>query len=287
MGLDNLKRWHWALIGIVVGLLIAFAHNGVEPNYPVSISVGAFDQELGANDLPGDRPRLIDIVLHPPSNAADSAYHKSVQIVTFRHAVYDEKRRGWVYKPAALKIELPFTPAAGGDYGGSFENYMKAMASDNGNVKYRVAWWEVPKTQYELWVIGCLLVIGGAWPTILNLLVGAGFGPAKTKEKYDLSRFGKYKESAPAPASGAAMTAADKDQLSRLTENLQGGLGVGAAGNDAAPPAPAGADQPVRKLDNKPLEIAPTKSEKEDKEYKGEFYPVAHPNQKKKQGPEK
>ncbi|HWB54906.1 MAG TPA: hypothetical protein VG722_11960, partial [Tepidisphaeraceae bacterium] len=204
--MDNLKRWHWALIGIVLGLLIAYARNGVEPNYPVTLSVMTFQRELGVNDLPGNQPRLIDIVLHPPSNPADSAYKKSVQIVTFRHAVYDEKRLGWLYKPAALKLELPFTPPGGGDYGGSFENYMKAMAADNSNVKYSVAWWEVPNTQYELWAAGCLVVIGGIWPTILNLLVGAGFGPAKKKETFDLSRYGKTKETAPVPSARREMT---------------------------------------------------------------------------------
>ena len=74
---------------------------GVEPDSSVSMSLllsvrRIFSQEVGVDDLPGNRVRIEDIVLHPPSDPAESAYHKAVQIVTFKRAVFDEQRKGWV-----------------------------------------------------------------------------------------------------------------------------------------------------------------------------------------------
>lgn len=283
MGLEDLKRWHWAIIGIIVGLAIAYARTGVEPSGEYSIGVAKFSQEVGADDLPGGHFRIENVILHPPCDPSESAYKKSVQIVTFREAVYDQKRQGWVYKPAAMKIELPFKGPNGEDYGGSFEKYMDALKADNPKVAYSFAWWEKGNTQYMMWAAGCLLIVGGAWPTVINLLVGAGFGAPKKKDDYDLSRFGKSKEAAPQPTARRAMTSEEQAQLSRLTQNLESDLAP--SGNrSTVGVAEAGTDQPVRKLENKPLEIANIEQEKEDKEYKGEFYPVAkqgHKNEEK------
>ena len=286
MQLDQLKRWQWALIGIIVGLMIAYVRTGVEPDNSVSmsLSVREFSQEVGVDDLPGNRQRIEDIVLHPPSDPAESAYRKAVQIVTFKRAVFDEQRKGWVYKPAAIKVELPFKAPGrdGGDYGGSFENYMKAVQGENKAVTYQFAWWEIPKYQYAIWTAGCLVIIGGAWPTIVNVLVGAGLGPQKKEEDYDLERFGKGKqEKAKAPSGRRGMTAAEQSQLARMTENLESDLAPSGAPRTGGVMAVAATEQPVRKLDGKALEVVVTQKEEEDKEYKGEFYPVAKSGQKK------
>lgn len=285
MQLDQLKRWQWALIGIVVGLVIAYVRTGVEPDDSVTMTLSfrEFANEVGANDLPGGRLRIEDIVLHPPSDPNDSAYHKAVQIVTFKRAVYDEKLKGWVYKPAAVKVELPFKPPrnmGSDEYGGSFEKFLEAEKSENGAIQYHYAWWEEPRMQYLIWGVGCLVVIGGIWPTIINVLVGAGLGPQRKKEDYDLERFGGKGEEAARPSGRRAMSAAEESQLASLNANLESELAPsGASRNGGA--AAAGNEQPVRKLESKPLEIAQIEKEKEDKEYKGEFYPVAKQGQKK------
>jgi hypothetical protein len=286
MQLDQLKRWQWALIGIIVGLMIAYVRTGVEPDNSVSmsLSVREFSQEVGVDDLPGNRQRIEDIVLHPPSDPAESAYHKAVQIVTFKRAVFDEQRKGWVYKPAAIKVELPFKAPGreGGDYGGSFENYMKAVQEENKAVTYQFAWWEVPRDQYLIWTAGCLVVIGGVWPTIISLLVGAGLGPQKKEADYDLDRFGRGKtKTETAPAARRGMTTAEQSQLANLTQNMESDLSPSGMARTSGGVAATASEQPVRKLDGKALEVAQTEKEEEDKEYKGEFYPVAKSGQKK------
>ncbi|HEY1683611.1 MAG TPA: hypothetical protein VGG19_02515 [Tepidisphaeraceae bacterium] len=285
MQVDQLKRWHWALIGIIVGLMIAYVRLGVEPDNPISMSPNGFANEVG-DDIPNHPGSLIikDIVLHPPSDANESAYKKSVQIVTFKRAVYDEQLKGYVYKPAALKVELPFQLRRGSSdsYNGKFIDYMKALQDENSAIKFHYAWWEEPRNAYLLWAGGCLVVIGGIWPTIINLMVGAGFGPQKKAEDYDLDRFGKGKKTdSVAPSGRREMTEDERQQLAGLTAKYEGDLAPNGVVRTAAAVVTSATEQPVKKLESKPLEIANIEQEKEDKEYKGEFYPVAKAGQKK------
>jgi hypothetical protein len=61
---------------------------------------------------------------------------------------------------------------------------------------------------------------------------------------------------------------------SKLEQNL-GGFGVQSDGEPAVGTAVAAPT--VKKLDSKPLEAMEIKKEEDDKDYKGEFYPVARP----------
>jgi hypothetical protein len=181
-------------------------------------------------------------------------------------------------------VDLPFKlPRGEADaYGGSFEAYMKALQVENNQITYKNAWWDQPRYQYAIWAGGCFVVIGGIWPTIISLLVGAGFGPQKKEKDYDLDRFGKGKTAgATTPSGRRDMTAAEQSQLERLTANMEGDLAPSGAARGSGAAAEGASEQPVKKLDSKPLEIAQMEKEKEDKEYKGEFYPVAKSGQKK------
>lgn len=285
MGIENFKRWHWIIVGLIVGLVIAYANTNTEPNTPPSVQFSVFDRNVTLDDV-GETlhlPRIRDIVLYPPIPASQAAYGKPLQLVTFQLANYDRKARGWRYVPMAMEVDLPFNPPGDENYDGSFENYLKSMKEDYPFVTYEVAWWKAPKAQYGLWMLGCVLVIGGIWPTIQNLLIGAGFGSPKKKETYDLNRFGKYKEPTAKPVEKRSMTSAEHDQLSRLTQNLESELApTGSKMNVGINPV-ANTDQPIRKLDSKPLEVAQITTEEEEKEYKGEYYPVAKPTAKKEE----
>ena len=104
---------------------------------------------------------------------------------------------------------------------------MKAVQEENKLVTYQFAWWEVPKYQYAIWTAGCLVVIGGIWPTIINLLIGAGLGPKKKEEDYDLNRFGRGKtKTETAPAARRGMTTAEQSQLANA--DAESGERVGA-----------------------------------------------------------
>jgi hypothetical protein len=273
MGIENFKRWHWIIIGVVVGLVIAYVRLGLEPDYPRSVGLQEFEREVSAFDLPGDAPRLRQIVLHPP---VEGVYKKDVQIVTFLRAQYNNDRKGWVYQPSAMKVELPFSRNGQVEYGGSFQSYMDEVAKGEPKVRFRYAWWEAPNAQFGLWTAGCVVIIGGVWPTIVNVLIGAGLGrPPKKEADYDLERFGKYKEEQAAAAAPKTMSAAEQEQLARVTSTLEKELAPSGNRMNLGVDPTLHPEQPVKKLDAKALEIAAIEKEEEDKEYKGEYYPVA------------
>src|SRR5207248_1549758 len=133
------------------------------------------------------------------------------------------------------------------------------------------AWWYLPWAIALLWGGGAVVLIGGIWPTALNLMIGAGLGRKKEKEPdYDLDRFKGGPEPAAAPSGRVAPTAADHQQLKALEESLQRNIAASAAHADQPTQATAGKEQPatVRKLDGGPVELtAEQRKEQEDREY--------------------
>ncbi len=127
--------------------------------------------------------------------------------------------------------------------------------------------WE-PAKAYAYWTIGSLIVVGGIWPTVLNLLIGAGLGRPAKEPEYDLSRFKGEPEKAAAPPA-----AADGASLQSMTDQLEADLLAGAAARGAAAEEAAEAER-VRVLDTSPVESAAVAGADADKEYGGEYYPV-------------
>lgn len=52
---------------------------------------------------------------------------------------------------------------------------------------YRSSW--EPRRAYLYWTVGSLVAVGVAWPLLLKLLIGTGFGRAPAEPEYDLNRF--------------------------------------------------------------------------------------------------
>ena len=118
-----------------------------------------------------------------------------------------------------------------------------------GTVKYRYAWWESKAAVITLYPLAGMVVIGGIWPTVLGLLIGAGFGHKKGKgDEFDLSRF-KGKSKASMPKAAVAMTRQDELRLAALEAEMEKNLqGFGANADVAATPAavtPAPAVKPL------------------------------------------
>jgi hypothetical protein len=153
-------------------------------------------------------------------------------------------------------------------------DYLNAMAATHPDIHYRYAWWMEPKAVLWLSVGGCVLVIGIIWPTVLNLLVGAGFGPPPREKGVSLRNLKATPVSVPM-ASGP--TEEDMESLAQMEEDLIKDLESTATeqvGAGAAPTGPA----PVRVLNAKAAEPPPLASVKKDdkpKSFAGEFYPVA------------
>jgi hypothetical protein len=290
-GIEDVKRWQWALLGIAVGLALAYAQNEFGDDIPArTMDPYTFVTALRRTPYPnGDTPLpwLDRIVVYP---RGDDEYWVRAQRLEFT-----DNRRVVVYKTYTLTDwkGVPASPWGGGGGGGrrgaagagkagpapqageeSVLAFMAQTAKRYPHVKYRYAWWAAPRHRMLTYSAAGLVLIGGIWPTLLKLLTGAGFGRAREPEPdYDLSRF----KGEAAPAATAAPPAASEEldaQLLAMEQKLLAGIGNTAPAPGEARPEAA----PVRVLkrggavDEMEAGVA---QDGEDKEYKGEFYPVA------------
>ncbi|HWE97511.1 MAG TPA: hypothetical protein VG269_26370 [Tepidisphaeraceae bacterium] len=160
-------------------------------------------------------------------------------------------------------------------------DYLRAAAAKNPAITYRYGWWAGRSAMLTIGTLSGLLVIGGIWPSVLNLLLGAGFGRQKnTDPDYDLSRFKGEQQKAPKVSAGAA-----REQVEAMEARLDAELKEmeSEVAAKAAPVSQKPQEKPVRTLDASPMETAATKpATPGEKEFTGEFYPVARGPAEKK-----
>jgi hypothetical protein len=214
-------------------------------------------------------PFLANIVVYPSTG---------VDLVKFERRLRGANPREIRYQQWQITLRRPFRPLERGrrgvvrpseaprpDY--SVRDYLTDVAKEHKHVSFRYAWWKEPKATLALWTMGGLVLVGGVWPTVVNLLVGAGFGRRREKDpEYDLDRFqGEPEVVKPAPPATVGM----EDHLRELEEELAQNLKAGVATTAAPQP-----EQPVAKLTGEKLQVEATPEVEEHKEYKGDFYPV-------------
>jgi len=276
MGLRNLRRWQWAVIGVLAGLAFAYLWS---PNDPTrlgrSTSATNFEQFLTRKE-PDGRPWLKNIVVYPPAPADDAGPSGVVQVVTFEALTVTRDPKApkayidqWFSASVPYKPRLNIPPDAGDSL--TVRTYLAFVKSKNPDVGYSYAWYGNPQIAYPIFALAGLVVIGGIWPTLIYALTGGP--PAKVKrETYDLDRFGKGEQSSPVPA----LQPVDGDaKLRELEASLEASLK--GFGQDGTATEASKSDAAVRALDAQPLDELPPSSAApvEDKSYRGEFYPTA------------
>jgi hypothetical protein len=318
MNVQDLKRWHWIVIGLVVGLVVAYARAQMQapPQFTVrhGLTVERFAElaRQAARTPPGEtaQPPLLNLEIYPPIDG------KNYVTGQYLHRVRAGRPE---YREFELNAPIPFIvpkPRESGGLAGMLErfrvdaeaggaaepsaanaapapdftvrDYLAATAPD---LPYSYHWWRQPSYASAAWIVGAVLVIGGVWPVVLNLMIGAGLAPRPAPEPaYDLDRFSREPEPAPAPAS--EVTEQDLAKLKALEAELERNLTAsgGTSPPDSIPPADAGnappAGAPPRPLNAGPLEATPDLDRPgEPREYRGEYYPVAHPAHRKKDDP--
>jgi hypothetical protein len=148
--------------------------------------------------------------------------------------------------------------------------YLKALKAQ-GKIDYTYEWWKAPRMSMALWMAGCLVIIGGLWPTIVNLLV-YGTLSRPYEEKVDLSKV----RGTTAAKAAHGPTQADLDQLKALEEELEAKLAASGESRPMSPsdqPAPA----PIKALTSKELEVAAAAKAEEDRAFAAkadDFYPT-------------
>ncbi len=272
MGIEDLKRWHWIAIGVVLGIVLAGARMMVDPDETDSadtrISAETFVYGVGhTTGGQANLPLFRNIVVYPPVNDLD--------YVTGEQLMPIPGTRKYQYKPISFHGTRPFRAA--GRNSPTVRDFLQSAQKHNKDVSYRYAWWDDARFVWLTWVGGAVIVIGGVWPTLLNLMIGAGWGrPKKVKETFDLSRF-KGEESK--PDEKKTVTQQDIEQLHALEAQLEEKLRPTGAGHAGAEVATT--EKPLRQLSGGPVETVAAAQDQDPNEYKGEFYPVARPHTKK------
>ncbi len=292
MGLEDLRRWQWAAVGLIAGL----AFGGVQAYHGPNLDDG-FDRTLNSQRefengvvLPVDDKggryfgSIFDITIHPKDESGKTW-------LTFMQVYPGKDRTEGIGRRVRFFVSDPYKPIAQiptdpkpdltvSEYLGDLkEKFPQAQ------IQFRYAWWEVPRNTLAIGAVAGLVLIGGIWPSVVGLLTGGGIWGPKRREKpaMDMSRYGNSDNAAPSGAS-AGMTDADRAQMedmeNAMLANL-GGFGVGGRESDSVDE-----DVPtVKPLTGGPLEggaaAAAARAEAESKEYKGDFYPVARPGGKK------
>jgi hypothetical protein len=279
MHVQDLKRWHWVLISLVVGLLLSFAWSQMEDETLPSISQHDFETGLGYRPDAQGRYTAGAFIRARVLPAKDGK--NMVMGLQVRPTAVAGKGDA---RPVVYVADIPYKAGLWrGQMDEEYPNvraYLEKTKKDNPDLGWHYAWWREKWAVYVLWTSASLLLIGGVWPSVVSLMVGAGLGfqSEDAGPEYDLSRF---KSEAEKQAGAKGPTAADLQHLHDLEDELEKKLAAERAGMPMPDTQPGQQPAAAKKLDGGPLEAASTGKPAEEHEYTGEFYPVDHGAKKK------
>jgi hypothetical protein len=260
----------------------------LDPNDPNS-------RELAAHLPPGIERRYTPVAEDTLPSIAKTVYGqdtidgeeaiRTCNFRIFRHSDSIQKLiDGGRYFKLGESILIPHNPDG---QSGSVRDWLTEAASAYPWVQYKYAWWRDPRYTNYVWMAPTFVIVGVIWPILLAVMSKAGLGGSKlAMQQYDLSRFGTKKPK-PKPAAAAAskgdMSDAGREQLAAMNQSLMSELTDVAGEEGKAPPAVA-SDKPAAKefvvapSESKPP--VPLQKPEEERDFSGEFYPVAHPKTK-------
>jgi hypothetical protein len=253
MTLADLKRWHWLVIGLLLGPLLAYCQvvrrqvNGYEGD---SLHRPTFARYMRECNRPTGGSQ--NIVVHP--HPLKGGWH----IVTGqRYAADSDEVTTWWFEAQSPYLET--SQPQQHQYADVME-FLQRAGADNSPVPYRWAWWERSDLQVPLWLAGTVVFFGVLWPTVLNLLAfGSVFRPAE--EKVDLS--GVRNTPAPEPTTPVPT---DLSQVDRIGEELAAELAGAASACAPAPPSTSDLES-VREMTATQLELTAEEKARQEREF--------------------
>jgi prepilin-type N-terminal cleavage/methylation domain-containing protein/prepilin-type processing-associated H-X9-DG protein len=270
MRLEKIKRWQWLLIGGLLGLLVgAIALPGDdEAKDPVMrrpLTEHALSIALAEEN--GAEPAVTELEIHPTRDG------KSLVV----GQVWMEGK----YFPFAVYTREPFVAADGQQYA-SVREYAEKLTQSGHRVVFRYQWWEQTWARLGISALVGMVVVGGVWPALMNILIGAGFGRPVVEEEYDLDRFTSENAAKDKPAETP-----DHSAVAAAVGRMEEKLGDAGVSKTEGAPADAPAAPAIAQLKGGPVELAGEPTAQEKKDYRGEFYPVAKPTGHDGNSPEK
>jgi hypothetical protein len=300
MRIEDFKRWQWCVIGLIVGSLVAALSLWAGPGEATDThnNTGGpqvLEEHLLAKTDPSRRKvaGVRNFKLHPPidmplpGNPNGTADFVSYEVLLRRPK--DPVKCDVVTRQMMLHLTNHKKSALGDLTGMTARDYLAKLKDYTDKINkehpgavftftYRYGWLETPRGAFSVYPAAGFVLIGLIWPSILGLLVQAGYGRSGDDE-FDLSKYKNRTEGAAKKKAG--LTHADAEELARLEAELEAKLKAGEVGATASVgdgPAPA-ADKPaIRVLEAAPLEQpkAPAKPP-EEKGYgadQGDYYPT-------------
>lgn len=278
MQLAAIPRWQWIALAIVAGTIVGLTTDAADSQlYGINVQGYGMllaDQEQFENGLIQDfnGVRLFsNPVVYPHWTAAPDGQRKLVYIVSGTywdgHQQMKDGKAVAEWVPRCIITQTPYRPRIGvtDESNAAAQEYPSVVEFLNAlhrsyRVNYRYAWWALHPVL--TWIVGCTLVIGGVWPTLINLLSYGSFArPSQVKplSLWNIRRVKKdatlkFPSSPPAPEVGQEVL--------------------------PPPPAPLETHDPVppevRPLAGAPLQLVPN-DPKEQRAYgadQGDFYPT-------------
>jgi hypothetical protein len=239
-----LKRWHWLVVSVLVGLAAGYAAR------PTSLDVRAFGEGMnGQKDfeqaLVCDREgnRFVDIVVHRQSITNPDGGTRVAWVVSGLSSGNASVDGNWHWRPKFFIADEPYKPANSlteltrGRAGGRIARFQQMarptvldfldVLHDASGVSYVHAWWR--SYAISTWLVASLLLIGLTLPTAIDLIVYGRF--IRPREPKGL----KLTASPSIPIGNKPkVTAEDLAQLEQLDADLEERLKA-----DAAPAKPA------------------------------------------------
>lgn len=258
MNVTSLRRWHWTLIGLLVGALYGCVRESSANFYDELTSfnarrIGQREFEAAVtSDFHGKR-RFSDLVVRPYRLAASGGPTVTVHVVSGLYfdgrTQVENGRVAARWEPAYFVASAPYfpntapartpaatSPAAVSAMPAQLDNVMSYLrAPPQGQpIPFEYAsWWWATRPQI-LWTFVGVFAIGGVWPTIVNLLAfGTLTRPAEAK---GLSLW----RATPAPPDATPeSTALDPAALEALERGLADTTSTPPDPAPTAPPQPA------------------------------------------------
>jgi len=255
MSLQNVKRWHWVLIGLLVGSGICLGRLILGGLGSTSVGMGQdeFERLLASSSAYGKYPALEEINVIPAADGSGFEYRTEWLALRERQ-----------YRPinASLSANVNVNRAEF-----TVRDFLASAAARDPHIRYRYAWERDMRFALPAWALGGALLLGGVWPWALGVMLGAGLG--RPDPEYDLSRFAPE---APHNDAKTELSPHERQRLAALEAEMEARLreseSPASDAQRASAPPPAAVP-----LSDTPLEIPPPRVEA-PKHYDGEFYPT-------------
>jgi hypothetical protein len=295
MDITDIKAWQWAILGVIVGVVLGFAWQGVDTRSGAPFTFREFYRDLGgvgATEKTRDMPLLRNIVIYPGEADPNGQVY---QRVTLEQLNLDKTTQSPVY------VAREFQASSTRDFNGSpsMEAWIDQIVKDRtgtwpgaNQIAYRAPLTANPALYFGLWGAGGLVAIGVVWPMVIQLLLGAGLAQ-KAAPKPKAFKLSEYKAKGDIDdgvirdaKKHTGITSEDQRKLDEVMAELERKTADMRTSDRVDEDAPAAPTPPPRILT---LNAGPAAqeanpqpaAEQEQKSFGGEWYPVARPVHKK------